>query len=59
LRPVHCQVELAASVIELTGFGGWGFSVIQQFAGGGIKRLGQNLCFVIAGFDSKLFEADR
>ncbi len=36
LRPVHCEVELAAAVVELTGLARGALVVVQQLSGRGL-----------------------
>ena len=56
LGPVHGQVELAATVVQLAGAGGGRFAVFQQLSSRSIQCFGQNGGLGIACFDSQIFE---
>ena len=57
LRPVHGEVELAATVVEFTGLARRALVVVQQLAGRGIQRLGQDRGLLVAGLDAQVFQA--
>ncbi|CWN16983.1 Uncharacterised protein [Neisseria meningitidis] len=56
LRPVEGEVEMAAAVVEFAGFTFRRFVVQQQFFGGCIQSVGEDLGFGIAGFLRQMFK---
>ena len=56
LCPVHRQVELAATVVQLTGAGRRRLAVVEQLAGGRIQRLAQDGGFFVARFEAQIFQ---
>ena len=58
LRPVQRQVELAAAVVELAGLRAGALVVVQQLAGGGVQRFGQQLGTGVVVLQAQVFQAD-
>ncbi|CKN70462.1 Uncharacterised protein [Mycobacterium tuberculosis] len=56
LCPVHGEVELAAPVVEFTGFARRTLVVVQQLADGGIQGLTQEFGPLVTGLDADILE---